>query len=414
VVPDQADVTADVASVRLPAAESRPPDGWMSDGVLNASEVTPGHAHEGPSAWAEQNARADLTDDALGAFLSETEILARPTRVDPEAADERSPSGAPVHWRDALASTDSTRSRRERRDVAPRREVPLQSGTAASWAKLLWALIALIIGVAVEEHMQKRPSAPPHAGSPTNSASARVPGPSPMVAGPQHDSASEVTRAPGVETAAPALTAPAPALTTAAPGVNAVEVKKASAEVSSEAGPVRRTRLDSQPAPSPTSTTPDTADSIGSDAPAPATLVAGNLPVAESAAIDPRNFGLPSMPPVALTAAVPIDSRQAIKRVLDAYRESYDRLDASSAALIWRGVDTRALARAFSNLSSQALSFDQCDVTVDGTQATAQCRGELRYVRRVGTPTPRVLRLSWTIDLEQSIDRWVIASIKAD
>jgi hypothetical protein len=100
--------------------------------------------------------------------------------------------------------------------------------------------------------------------------------------------------------------------------------------------------------------------------------------------------------------------------VLDAYRESYDRLDAPSAALIWRGVDTRALARAFSNLSSQALSFDQCDVNVDGTQATALCRGELRYVRRVGAPTPRVLRLSWTIDLERGADRWVIASIKAD
>jgi len=97
--------------------------------------------------------------------------------------------------------------------------------------------------------------------------------------------------------------------------------------------------------------------------------------------------------------------------VLDAYTESYDRLDASSAALLWRGVDSRALARAFSGLSSQDLSFDQCDVSIDGPQATAVCRGELRYVRRVGAPSPHVLRASWTIDFERATDRWIIASV---
>ena len=97
--------------------------------------------------------------------------------------------------------------------------------------------------------------------------------------------------------------------------------------------------------------------------------------------------------------------------MLDAYKESYDRLDAPSAALLWRGVDSRALARAFSGLSSQDLSFDQCDVSIDGPQATAVCRGELRYVRRVGSPAPHVLRRPGRSISNDATDRWVIASV---
>ena len=89
---------------------------------------------------------------------------------------------------------------------------------------------------------------------------------------------------------------------------------------------------------------------------AKAAVPAVKAPVPVEKAVDGRLVApLPAVP----TVVDPVDNREAIKLVLDAYRESYDRLDAPSAA-------------------------------------------------------PHVLRLSWTIDFERSADRWVIASVKAD
>jgi hypothetical protein len=115
-----------------------------------------------------------------------------------------------------------------------------------------------------------------------------------------------------------------------------------------------------------------------------------------------------------VSSRVRADTGDSIRRVLDAYKQSYDRLDALSVSELWRGLDTPALARAFSTLTSQDLSFDQCDVSINGPRATALCQGSLRYVRRLGDHTPRVRYLSWTIELEQSADRWLITNVKVD
>ena len=90
-----------------------------------------------------------------------------------------------------------------------------------------------------------------------------------------------------------------------------------------------------------------------------------------------------------------------------------ERLDASAAASIWRSVDTSALARAFSTLSSQELSFDRCDLNVSGARATARCNGQLRYVRRFGDAKPQQRRMSWNIQFERSGERWFIAGLTA-
>jgi ABC-type bacteriocin/lantibiotic exporter with double-glycine peptidase domain len=103
----------------------------------------------------------------------------------------------------------------------------------------------------------------------------------------------------------------------------------------------------------------------------------------------------------------------AIRQVLFQYERSYDRLDASSAAAVWRGVDVRGLTRAFASLSQQDLSFDTCDLRIDDERATANCRGALTFVRRVGDPEPEMRRVSWTIGFENDEGRWLIASVSA-
>jgi hypothetical protein len=100
-----------------------------------------------------------------------------------------------------------------------------------------------------------------------------------------------------------------------------------------------------------------------------------------------------------------------IHRVLEAYEESYDRRDAVLAAMLWPGVDTGALSRAFSTLASQNLAFDHCAVEVLGGRATAMCNGSLEYVRRVGNHAPQSRPLAWTFELDRHEGRWLISRV---
>jgi hypothetical protein len=130
---------------------------------------------------------------------------------------------------------------------------------------------------------------------------------------------------------------------------------------------------------------------------------------------------VPLPEPVNLREAELAEHRLAIRKLLDAYRESYDRLDALSAARLWPGVDTAALSRAFSTLSSQAIEFDSCTLDLDGglpaaarfQQATALCRGSVTYVRRVGNASPQSRALAWTFELDRSSGRWLIRRVVA-
>lgn len=119
-----------------------------------------------------------------------------------------------------------------------------------------------------------------------------------------------------------------------------------------------------------------------------------------------------SPPPAAVVTTQ--SDRASIERVLQQYRDAYDRLDAPSAAVIWPKVDTRALNRAFSTLAEQDLSFDSCDLDIVGSQAKAHCVGEIRYVRRVGDQALRARRMSWSFAFERVSDRWQIAQVTAD
>jgi hypothetical protein len=78
---------------------------------------------------------------------------------------------------------------------------------------------------------------------------------------------------------------------------------------------------------------------------------------------------------------------------------------------VWPSVDARALGRAFAELRSQRLTFDDCDIAVDGARATAACHGATTYVPRAGDQSPRTEPRMWRFTLERGRDaNWQIAS----
>ncbi len=88
----------------------------------------------------------------------------------------------------------------------------------------------------------------------------------------------------------------------------------------------------------------------------------------------------------AVPAAVEVAS---VREALSRYGAAYSRLDAAAALAVWPSVDARALGRAFAELRSQRVTFDDCDIAVDGSRARAACRGATTYVPRAGDQSPR-------------------------
>jgi len=131
-------------------------------------------------------------------------------------------------------------------------------------------------------------------------------------------------------------------------------------------------------------------------------VVAAVAPVAEPA---------PAPTPVAETATVALtteSSERMIRQALERYRAAYERLDARSAQQVWPAVDESALARAFTGLKSQTLTFDDCEIHIVGPVATAACSGSMRYVPKVGSRDPRIESRLWDFTLRQVGSDWKI------
>jgi hypothetical protein len=84
-----------------------------------------------------------------------------------------------------------------------------------------------------------------------------------------------------------------------------------------------------------------------------------------------------------------------------------------ATAKVWPSVDRRALARAFSTLKSQGLTLERCDVSVEQSSATAHCTGTVRFVRKVGSPSPLVASQEWRFRMRKSGDDWLIEEVTA-
>ena len=102
-----------------------------------------------------------------------------------------------------------------------------------------------------------------------------------------------------------------------------------------------------------------------------------------------------------------------IRATLAELGTAYSQLDAVAARAVWPSVDVDALARAFDDLESQELRFDHCDVTVEGSRASAECTGRAIYVPRAGAAGISSAPSTWSFELTRVRGRWTIASGRA-
>jgi hypothetical protein len=126
-----------------------------------------------------------------------------------------------------------------------------------------------------------------------------------------------------------------------------------------------------------------------------------SIPVAPPAAVLPATSPAPAPP-----AAPAVDESARVRSVLSQYESAYSRLDARAARSVWPEVDERALSRAFEGLQAQRLSLGQCDVSVSGATAKANCAGTASWTPKVGSGKTEARR--WDFTLQNADGTWRI------
>jgi hypothetical protein len=212
---------------------------------------------------------------------------------------------------------------------------------------------------------------------------------------------SDVTTAPPVPESAdpPGRPEPAPPVATP-PAARAEPLPPQPAPLTGRALAARESAV---PAAAPPETPPVDVPTRAAARPAPiepvATATTGVTPAPREPAAEP-----------AVDPAIENVSR--IRSVLSRYEAAYSGLDAAAARAVWPAVDERALARAFNSLQSQRISLAQCDVSVDGSSARAECQGSASWVPKVGG-SGRTEARRWTFDLRQAGGGWQIVRAEA-
>ena len=153
--------------------------------------------------------------------------------------------------------------------------------------------------------------------------------------------------------------------------------------------------------------TPTTA--VTPDAVAARTRTVAAPPVAPA----PATAAAAAAPAAAPVIAPPPQDETRVAAVLNEYARAYGRLDVGAAREVWPSVDQRALARAFDNLASQSVAFDNCAIDVQGTTANASCRGRASYVGKVGSREPRIEPRTWRFELRRDGEAWKIENAVA-
>lgn len=121
----------------------------------------------------------------------------------------------------------------------------------------------------------------------------------------------------------------------------------------------------------------------------------------------------PETPAAVVNRAVVTTDRVAVRRTLQEYEDAFEDLDVTAAAVVWPSVDRRALGRAFATLKSQGLHFEECDITVVESNATASCHGTVEFVRRVGRPEPLMSHQRWIFKMRKFGTDWMIEQVTA-
>jgi len=150
-------------------------------------------------------------------------------------------------------------------------------------------------------------------------------------------------------------------------------------------------------------------------APALPAIATPAAPLTETVTLARATPRAPAVAPVGRLSEAPttVPDADAVRQTLDHYVDAYKDLDVVAAAAVWPSVDRRALSRAFATLKSQGLVFDRCDVSVEGATASARCRGRIQYVRKVGTPVPRVASQQWLFKMRKVGAEWKIEAVNA-
>jgi len=107
------------------------------------------------------------------------------------------------------------------------------------------------------------------------------------------------------------------------------------------------------------------------------------------------------------------DDRALVDQALQRYRRAYNKLDAHSARVVYPAVNEGALARAFGSLESQLISFESCDIDLEGRLASATCHGTSRYVPKIGNHEPRIEPRIWNFTLRKEGGDWTIENARA-
>jgi hypothetical protein len=152
---------------------------------------------------------------------------------------------------------------------------------------------------------------------------------------------------------------------------------------------------------------------------APIQDISAPVPPPRPAPVVARNTAepAPALPPVVPATPLPTSNADEVqvKQVLQRYRVAYEGLDARSAQAVWPAVNQVALARAFDGLESQRLTFDACNVELQGSShALATCRGTARYVPKIGSRQPRIEPRIWSFALRKIGAEWKIDNARAE
>jgi hypothetical protein len=107
----------------------------------------------------------------------------------------------------------------------------------------------------------------------------------------------------------------------------------------------------------------------------------------------------------------PVIPTTAIESVLKNYADAFSARDVGAAKSVWPGVDERALARAFDGLREQRLELERCEISIEGSTATATCVGTARYRPKVGIRSVRSERKVWTFYIGHR-GAWVIDDVE--
>jgi hypothetical protein len=113
------------------------------------------------------------------------------------------------------------------------------------------------------------------------------------------------------------------------------------------------------------------------------------------------------------SAAVVVVEERAVRETLEHYADAFAGMDVQATAAVWPSVDRRALTRAFATLKSQGLTFDTCNIDVNNMSATAHCRGTVKFVRKIGNPTPLTAPQEWRFIMRKLGESWAIEEVSA-